>query len=47
MLISVISLVGGQLLVERVLNFGAPLSVLINLIGGLYFIYLLWKENLA
>ena len=47
MLLSVISLVGGQLLVERVLNFAAPLSVLINLIGGLYFIYLLWKENLA
>ena len=47
MLISVISLVGGQLLVDRVLDFAAPLSVIINLIGGLYFIYLLRKENLA
>lgn len=44
-LLSIIALVGGQLLIERLLNFGTPISVIINLIGGLYFIYLLLKEN--
>ncbi|AKL95354.1 ABC-type enterochelin transport system, permease component [Clostridium aceticum] len=44
-LISGIALVGGQLMVERVLNFKTPLSVIINLVGGLYFIYLLLKEG--
>ena len=47
LLLGLIALVGGQLLVERVLNFATPLSVLINLGGGLYFMFLLWKENLA
>ena len=46
-LISIISLVGGQLLVERVFNFGTPISVIINFVGGIYFIYLLLKENVA
>ncbi|NLJ58317.1 MAG: iron chelate uptake ABC transporter family permease subunit [Tissierellia bacterium] len=46
-LIAVIALVGGQLLVERILNFSTPISVIINFIGGIYFIYLLLKENLA
>lgn len=44
-LISVIALVGGQLLVERVFTFSTSLSVIINFIGGVYFIYLLLKEN--
>lgn len=44
-LISVIALVGGQILVERIFNFSTPISVLINLIGGVYFIYLLLKEQ--
>jgi iron complex transport system permease protein len=44
-LLGVIALVGGQLLVERIFNFGTPISVLINFAGGLYFIYLLIKEN--
>lgn len=43
--ISVIALVGGQLLVERVFTFSTTLSVIINFIGGIYFIYLLLKEN--
>lgn len=43
--ISVIALVGGQLIVERVLTFSTTLSVIINFIGGIYFIYLLLKEN--
>lgn len=46
-LISIIALLGGQLIVERVINFGTTLSVIINLIGGLYFIYLLLKEGKA
>ncbi|MCR2044877.1 iron chelate uptake ABC transporter family permease subunit [Anaerosalibacter massiliensis] len=44
-LISIVALLGGQLLVERVFNFSTPISVIINFIGGLYFIYLLIKEN--
>jgi iron complex transport system permease protein len=43
-LISVIALVGGQLIIERLMNFSATLSVVINFVGGLYFIYLLLKE---
>ena len=46
-LISIVALVGGQLLIERILNFGTPISVVINLIGGIYFLYLLLKENVA
>lgn len=45
MLISAIALVYGQLLVERVFVFSTPISVIINFIGGLYFIYLLLREN--
>lgn len=43
--ISIIALVGGQLIVERVFTFSTTLSVIINFIGGVYFIYLLLKEN--
>ncbi|ANY75392.1 iron chelate uptake ABC transporter family permease subunit [Paenibacillus ihbetae] len=46
-LISVIALVGGQLIVERVFTFSTTLSVIINFIGGVYFIYLLLKESKA
>lgn len=46
-LISVLALVGGQFLAERVFNFATPISVLINLAGGLYFIFLLVKESRA
>ena len=45
MLISSIALIYGQLMVERVFRFTTPISVIINFIGGLYFIYLLLKEN--
>lgn len=45
MLISVIALVGGQFLVEQVFTFSTTISVIINFIGGIYFIYLLLKEN--
>lgn len=43
-IISVIALVGGQWLVERIFTFSTTLSVIVNFIGGLYFIYLLLKE---
>lgn len=44
-LIGFIALVGGQLVVERVFTFSTSLSVIINFAGGVYFIYLLLKEN--
>lgn len=44
-LISGIALIYGQLLVERVFSFSAPISVLINFVGGAYFIYLLLREG--
>lgn len=42
---SVIALVGGQWVVERIFTFSTTLSVIINFIGGVYFIYLLLKES--
>lgn len=44
-LISIVTLVGGQFLVERVFSFNTTLSVIINFVGGVYFIYLLLKES--
>ena len=44
-LISIISLLGGQFIVEKVFTFQTTISVIINFIGGIYFIYLLLKEN--
>lgn len=43
-LLSLVFLVGGQFLLERVFNFAVPLSIVINLIGGIYMLYLLRKE---
>lgn len=42
---SIIALVGGQWIVERVFTFSTTLSVIINFVGGAYFIYLLLKES--
>ena len=44
-LISIISLVGGQFLVERVFVFNTTISIIINFIGGIYFINLLLRES--
>lgn len=44
-LISILTLVSGQFLVERVFTFTTTISVIINFIGGVYFIYLLLKES--
>lgn len=46
-LISIIALVGGLLIVERVFTFSTTISVIINFIGGTYFIYLLLRERKA
>lgn len=43
-LISMIALVGGQFIVERILNFSSTISIIINFIGGIYFIYILIKQ---
>ncbi|MFC5465338.1 iron chelate uptake ABC transporter family permease subunit [Lederbergia graminis] len=42
---SAIALVGGQWVVERVFSFSTTLSVIVNFVGGVYFIYLLLKES--
>lgn len=44
-LISIIALVGGQFLVLHVFDLNTTISVIINFVGGLYFIYLLLKES--
>jgi iron complex transport system permease protein len=44
-IISIVALVGGQWVVERIFTFNATLSVIINFIGGIYFIYLLLRES--
>ncbi|HBO39416.1 MAG TPA: iron ABC transporter permease [Pasteurellaceae bacterium] len=45
MLISVITLVFGQLLVSQVFTFNTTLSIIINFVGGLYFIYLVLRAS--
>ncbi|SDN41839.1 iron complex transport system permease protein [Psychrobacillus sp. OK028] len=44
-LMSLVALIGGQWIVERIFTFDTTLSVIINFIGGVYFIYLLLKES--
>ncbi|WP_144510660.1 iron chelate uptake ABC transporter family permease subunit [Bacillus sp. FJAT-22090] len=44
-LMSLVALIGGQWVVERIFTFNTTLSVIINFIGGIYFIYLLLKES--
>lgn len=43
--ISVILIVGGQFIIERVFYFNITISVIINFVGGVYFMYLLAKES--
>lgn len=42
--LGIIVLVGGQLAVEHLLGFELPLSVVIDLLGGLYLLQILFKE---
>jgi iron complex transport system permease protein len=44
-LIGIVALVGGQLLLERVLGFRTPLAVIIEFLGGLTFLLLILKGN--
>jgi len=47
MLIAVIVLVGGQTLFERVLGFGGSLSIVIEFLGGLVFLFLIFRKARA
>lgn len=44
-LVSCIAVVGGQFLVERVFVFNTTISIIINFIGGIYFMFLLLKAK--
>ena len=44
-LISICSIIVGLIFVERIFKFTTTLGVIINFIGGLYFLYLLLKES--
>lgn len=44
-LISIISLVGGQFILERIFQFDTVLSIIIEFVGGIIFIILLLKER--
>ena len=43
-LMSFVALVGGQLIVERVFTFSTTLNVIVNFVGGVYFIVLLLRQ---
>lgn len=45
--VSVIFLVGAQLIMERVFVYSTPVSVIVNFVGGVYFLYLVLKERAA
>ncbi|QPB42053.1 iron chelate uptake ABC transporter family permease subunit [Rodentibacter haemolyticus] len=45
MLISIITLVLGQFLVTQIFTFRTTLSIIVNFVGGVYFIYLLLRTN--
>ncbi|EAI0035213.1 enterochelin ABC transporter permease CeuC [Campylobacter jejuni] len=44
-LISILALLGGVFFVSRVFDYNATISVVINFLGGIYFIYLVLKGN--
>ncbi|MEC8568525.1 MAG: iron chelate uptake ABC transporter family permease subunit, partial [Pseudomonadota bacterium] len=44
-LVSILCLMLGQFMVLHVLNFKTTLSVIINFVGGIYFFWILLKEN--
>ena len=45
--VSCISLICGQFLVENVFNFSTTISIIINFLGGVYFLFLLMKTQKA
>ncbi len=44
-LISILALLGGVFFISRVFDYNATISVVINFLGGIYFIYLVLKGN--
>lgn len=44
-LLTCVVVIGGQYLVEHVFNMSTTISIIINFIGGIYFIYILLKSN--
>lgn len=44
-LLTCVVVIGGQYLVEHVFNMSTTISIIINFIGGIYFIYILLKTN--
>ncbi|PHV69461.1 iron ABC transporter permease [Sporanaerobium hydrogeniformans] len=42
-LVSMVSVIGAQFLIERVLNYSMSIGIIINFVGGIYFIYLIIK----
>ena len=44
-LVSIFTLTIGQLILERILRSQTPVSVVINFLGGIYFMYLLLRES--
>lgn len=44
-LLTAVTVIGGQYIVEHVFNMSTTISIIINFIGGIYFIYLLLKSN--
>lgn len=44
-LVTIIVLVGGQFLAEQVFELSTPISIIINFVGGIYFLYLLLKKE--
>lgn len=44
-LIGIISIIYSLFIVERILNYSTTISVIINFLGGIYFIYLILKEK--
>lgn len=45
MLLSVFTLLGGQFLLSQVFTFSTLLGVIVNFVGGIYFLSLLWRAN--
>lgn len=44
-LLTSITVIGGQYLVEQLFNMSTTISIIINFVGGIYFIFLLLKSN--
>lgn len=44
-LVSIVALAAGQMLVEHIFTFSTQITVIINFVGGIYFIYLLLRES--